>query len=383
MATKKDYYEVLAVSKTANADEIKKAYRKLAVKYHPDKNPGDKSAEESFKEVGEAYEILSDDQKRAAYDRYGHSAFSQGAGPGAGGFHDPFEMFRDAFSGNGGSSFFESFFGGTSSSGRGASRSGPQQGEDLRDDIEVTLEEVLHGTEKEITYDRLAHCEVCDGTGSKDKSKPVTCKTCGGVGQVLSSRGLFQVQQTCPSCKGTGVKITNPCTSCHGKGLKNKRSTIRASIPAGIETGSRIRLRGKGNDGMRKGPAGDLYLFVEVAEHELFSREHNDLLCQMPIPFVKAALGGEITVPTLEGKASLKIPEGTQSDTTFRLRNKGLPTLNNTKQVGDLYVRVKIAVPNKLKADEREALESFASLNEKNISAAEDSFFAKAKKFFA
>lgn len=385
MAEKRDYYEVLGVSRDVSADELKKAYRKLAVKFHPDKNPGDKTAEDKFKEIGEAYDILSDDQKRAAYDRYGHAAFSggMGGGGGGGGFHDPFDIFREVFSGagGGGGGIFESFFGG-GGGGRQQRRDGPQRGSDLRYGMEISLEDAAHGCEREIEYERLNSCKTCSGSGSASGSGKKTCRTCGGVGQVISSRGFFQIQQTCPDCNGSGEVISDPCKSCSGTGRSKERTKLRVKIPAGIEDGSRLRSGGNGDYGSKGGPAGDLYIVVQIKQHDIFEREGDDLHCQMPLSFTTAALGGETTVPTLEGKANLKVPAGTQNGTTFRLRGKGMKTLGEEHH-GDLYVHVQIAVPTKLNAEQKEHLAAFAkSFGETPSSTMEESFFEKAKKFF-
>jgi molecular chaperone DnaJ len=383
MADKRDYYEVLGVSRQASADELKKAYRKLAVKHHPDKNPGDAAAEEKFKEISEAYDVLSDEDKRAAYDRYGHQAFSGGMGGpggGAGGFHDPFDIFREVFGGaggGGGGGIFDSFFGGGGGRRRG---DGPQRGSDLRYGIELTLEEAAHGTEKEIHYERLVHCAKCNGSGSASGGGKTTCRTCGGAGQVIASRGFFQVQQTCPECQGTGEIIADPCKDCQGQGRLQEEARVRVKIPAGIEEGSRLRSQGNGDMGAKGGPTGDLYIVIGVRAHEIFEREGSDLHCDMPLAFTRAALGGELTVPTLEGKASIKVPAGTQNATTFRLRGKGLKVLGEDRH-GDLYVRVEIAIPTKLSSEQREKLEAYSdALGEDHASAAEESFFEKAKK---
>ncbi len=390
MAEKRDYYEVLGVSRDVQADELKKAYRKLAVKFHPDKNPGDKSAEEKFKEVSEAYDVLSDEQKRAAYDRYGHSAFAGGMGGpsagGGGGFHDPFDIFREVFGGGGGGGIFESFFGGGgggASGGRGGRRrDGPQRGNDLRYGVEISLEDAARGTEREIEYDRMNVCKTCTGSGSASGSGKKACRTCGGHGQVISSRGFFQIQQTCPDCQGSGEVISDPCKGCSGSGRSREHTKLRVKIPAGIEDGSRLRSGGNGDYGSLGGPAGDLYIVVGVKAHEIFEREGDDLHCRMPLSFTTAALGGEATVPTLEGRAQLKVPAGTQNDTTFRLRSKGMKALGEDRH-GDLYVHVQIAVPTKMTAEQRGHLEAFAkAVGENPTSTMEESFFEKAKKFF-
>ena len=386
MADKRDYYEVLGVSRDVSADDLKKAYRKLAVKFHPDKHPGDKAAEDKFKEVGEAYEVLSDDQKRAAYDRYGHQAFAGGMGgpaaSGPGGFHDPFDIFREVFGGGGGGGgIFESFFGGGGGGGR-QRRDGPQRGSDLRYGMEITLEEAAHGCEREIEYERQSGCKKCKGSGSTSGAGKKTCGTCGGAGQVIASRGFFQIQQACPDCQGSGEVVSDPCRGCAGSGRAKERTKVRVKVPAGIEDGSRLRSSGNGDHGAKGGPAGDLYIVIHVRQHEVFEREGDDLHCQMPLSFTTAALGGEVTVPTLEGKANLKIPAGTQNGTTFRLRGKGVKTLGADRH-GDLYVHVQIAVPTQLSAEQRGHLEAFAkTFGETHSSSMEESFFEKAKKFF-
>jgi len=381
--TKRDYYEVLGVSKSAPADEIKKAYRKLAVKHHPDKNPGDHTAEEKFKELGEAYDVLMDDNKRAAYDRMGHAAFSQGtAGPrggGAGGFHDPFDIFREVF-GAGGGGVFEQFFGG---GGMGGSQGeAHQRGSDLRYDLQIRLEEAAFGCEKEIEINKLDACQKCNGSGAEPGSKVTTCPTCRGRGQVIASRGFFQVAQTCPRCRGTGQTVANPCKACGGEGRMEARTRIKLKIPAGIDDGARLRSSRNGEAGMRGGSPGDLYVVIHIKEHEVFEREEDNLYCEVPVRFTTAALGGEISVPTLEGKAALKIPAGTQSGTVFKLRGKGVPTLSSSQR-GDLMVRVLVEVPSKLGAEQRKKLEEFAELCGDENTPLHKSFFEKAKEWFS
>ncbi len=383
MASKRDYYEVLEVSKSSTSEEIKRSYRKLAVKYHPDKNPGDHTAEEKFKELGEAYDVLMDDNKRAAYDRMGHAAFAQGtAGPrggGGGGFHDPFDIFREVFgSQGGGGSVFEQFFGGGGGQERGETRS---RGSDLRYDLQIRLEEAAFGCEKEIEISKLDSCQKCHGSGAEAGSKATTCPTCHGRGQVISSRGFFQVSQTCPRCRGTGQIIANPCKGCEGEGRVEGRSRIKLKIPAGIDDGSRLRSSRNGEAGIRGGPPGDLYVVIHVKEHEVFEREEDNLFTEVPISFTTATLGGETTVPTLEGKASLKIPAGTQSGTVFKLRGKGVPTLSSSQR-GDLLVRVLVEVPSKLNSEQRKKLEEFAELCGEENSPLHKGFFEKAKDFF-
>ncbi|HEY2343792.1 MAG TPA: molecular chaperone DnaJ [Chthoniobacteraceae bacterium] len=386
MATKRDYYEILEVERTATAEEIKRSYRKLAVKFHPDKNPDNPSAEESFKELGEAYDVLMDGDKRAAYDRFGHAAFAQGtagAGRGAGGFHDPFDIFREVFGGGGGGGgaggIFEQFFGGAG--GARTDREGRQRGADLRYDMQITLEEAAIGAEKEIEVTKLAVCAQCSGSGAEAGSRAVTCRDCGGRGQVISSRGFFQVSQTCPRCRGTGQVIERPCRKCGGEGRSEAPARIKLKIPAGIEDGSRLRSVRNGEAGIRGGPHGDLYVVIHVKEHEIFEREGEHLFCEVPVSFTAAALGGELTVPTLEGQAHLKIPAGTQGQAAFKLRNKGMPILNSSSR-GDLIVRVLVEVPTRLNAEQRKKLEEFAALMGEENTPLHKSFFEKAKEFF-
>jgi molecular chaperone DnaJ len=373
---KRDYYEILGVTREASDEEIKKAYRKLAVKFHPDKNPGNKAAEESFKELGEAYEALSDQQKRAAYDQYGHAAFDarQRANRGAG-FHDPFDIFREVFGGGGGGgSIFDNIFG-------AQDPSGPQRGDDLRYNLEITLEEAALGCEKEISVTKLDKCETCDGTGAEAGSKLKICATCGGRGQVLTSRGIFSIAQTCPHCKGQGRLLEKPCKACHGEGKRQRTSKIPLRIPAGVEGGTRLRSQGNGEAGFRGGPAGDLYVFLGVKHHEVFARDGDDLVCEIPISFVQAALGDEIEVPTLEGRATIRIPSGTQPGTTLRLRGRGVKNLQGYGQ-GDLRIRVQVEVPAHLNSAQKAKLNEFAALCDGKEAPLAQSFFEKAKKFF-
>ncbi len=379
MAVKRDYYEVLTVTRTAAGDEIKRSYRKLAVKFHPDKNPGDHEAEDKFKELGEAYEVLMDENKRAAYDRYGHAAFAQGSGgPAGGGMHDPFDIFREVFGGGGGGGgIFEQFFSGQA----GASRDGRQRGSDLRYDMQIRLEEAAEGCEKEIEIAKLDECGRCDGTGAEEGSRATSCPTCQGRGQVINSRGFFQVSQTCPKCRGTGQVVQKPCRECHGDGRLEKTSRIKLKIPAGIEDGSRLRSSRNGESGIRGGAPGDLYVVVHLQEHEVFEREAENLFCEVPVSFVAAALGGEIKVPTLNGKAGLKIPAGTQSGTVFKLRDKGMPVLQSPAR-GDLMVRVLVEVPTRLNTEQRDKLEEFAALCGEDNTPLHTGFFERAKHFF-
>ena len=375
--SKRDFYEVLGVSRGASDEEIKKAYRKLAVKFHPDKNPGDKSAEEQFKELGEAYEALRDPQKRAAYDQYGHAAFdpraraSRGGGFG-GGFHDPFEIFREVF---GGGTIFDSFFGG------GSDPSQPQRGDDLRYDLEITLEEAALGCEKEVALSKLDRCETCNGSGMEQGSKIRTCSTCGGRGQVLTSRGIFSIAQTCPHCKGAGRMVEKPCKTCHGEGKRERSSKIKLRIPPGVDAGSRLRSSGNGEAGFRGGPPGDLYVVLHIKAHEIFQRDGDDLICEVPVSFAQAALGAEIEVPTLEGRANIKVPAGTQPGTIFRVKGKGVKNLQGYGH-GDLHVRIQIEVPTRLTGEQKEKLRQFSESCGDDANPISRSFFEKAKKLF-
>ncbi|HXL24469.1 MAG TPA: molecular chaperone DnaJ [Chthoniobacterales bacterium] len=377
MATKKrDYYEVLGVGRSTSEEEIKRAYRKLAVKFHPDKNPDDPHAEEKFKELGEAYDVLMDADKRAAYDRFGHAAFEQGGGF-RGGFHDPFDIFREVFGGGGvGGGIFETFFGGMA--GHGEDR---QRGADLRYDMQITLEEAAFGAEKEIEVRKLDVCSKCGGTGAESGSRSINCPVCGGRGQVISSRGFFQVSQTCPRCGGVGHIVEKPCRGCGGEGRLEKPSRIKLKIPAGIVDGSRLRSPRNGEVGIRGGPQGDLYVVVHVQEHKIFQREEDNLYCEVPIPFTLATLGGEVPVPTLEGKANLKVPAGTQSGQMFKLRGKGVVHVNGRER-GDLLVRIMVEVPTRLNTEQRAKLQEFAELCGEENTPLRKSFFERGKEFF-
>ena len=379
--SKRDYYEILGVSKDASASEIKKAYRKAAVKHHPDKNPDDPSAEERFKEAGEAYEVLSDDQKRSTYDRYGHSAFANQGGGGGGRGVDPFDVFKEVFGGSsgggGGGGIFEELFGGSGRRGRKTNN----RGSDLRYDLEITLEEAASGTIKELELAKPVKCRECNGSGSNKGTGTSSCSTCDGHGQVISSRGFFQVQQTCPDCDGTGEMIEDPCTACRGEGRIEELTRIKLKVPPGISHGSRIRSSGNGEAGLRGGTPGDLYVVIHIAKHDIFEREDNDLYCEVPIPFSTAALGGELEVPTLEGKASIKIPSGTQSSTVFRLRDRGVQFLNSNER-GDLHVQLQVEVPIKLDKEQKEIISQLSNSIGKKNSPIRESFFEKAKRFF-
>jgi molecular chaperone DnaJ len=377
MATKKrDYYEVLDVERNASEEEVKRAYRKLAVKFHPDKNPDDPHAEEKFKELGEAYDVLMDSDKRAAYDRFGHAAFASG-GAGFGGFHDPFDIFREVFGGGGfGGGIFETFFGGA-----GARTEDRQRGSDLRYDMQIGLEEAAFGVEKEIEIEKLDTCDKCHGSGAEPGSRTINCPTCGGRGQVISSRGFFHVSQTCPRCRGAGEIIEKPCPKCHGEGRVEKLSRVKLKIPAGIREGSRLRSSHNGEAGVRGAPPGDLYVVIHIKEHKVFQRKDDDLYCEVPIAFSLAALGGEVDVPTLEGKAHLKVPAGTQSGQMFKLRGKGITNVNGRGR-GDLFARLIVEVPSRLNAEQRRRLEEFAAVCSDENTPLRKSFFERAKEFF-
>lgn len=374
MADKRDYYEILGVSRSATQDEIKKSYRKLAVKFHPDKNPGDHTAEDKFKELGEAYEALSDEDKRAAYDRYGHAAFNGGGGgrPSGGGFHDPMDMFSQVFGGG-----FEEFFGG------GGSRKSKTKarGSDLRYDLEISLEEAANGVEKELEIERYMPCEPCDAKGSKSGGGVKTCSSCGGRGVIARQAGMFIQQVTCPECRGTGETISDPCNACKGDGRVQRDSRIKIRIPAGVDTGTRLRSTGNGDAGPRGGPGGDLYVFLHVRDHDVFERDDADLFCTVPLPFSIAAMGGELKVPSLDGQSSIKIPVGTQGGTVFRLREKGMPTLSGGRK-GNLNVTVQVEVPTKLNAEQQEKLLAFSESVGEHNSPMQEGFFKKAKRFF-
>jgi molecular chaperone DnaJ len=385
--TKRDYYEVLGVQRTASDDDLKKAYRKLAIKFHPDKNPGDKAAEEKFKELGEAYEVLSDANKRAAYNQMGHAAFAPGGGMGGGtprpggpqqpwgGFHDPRDIFEQFFRGAGMGGFGDIFGGG------GEHAAGPQHGNDLRYDLEIDLEDAARGLEKEVAFNVLDTCPGCGGRGAAPGAKIETCPACGGRGQVAHSRGFFTVATACPRCHGAGQNITNPCKQCAGEGRIQQRKKIKVRIPPGIDDGSRLRSSGNGEAGIRGGPRGDLYIVVHVRPHDIFARQDNDLLCEVPIGFTTAALGGDIEVPTLQGAARLKIPPGTQHGTMFRMRGQGMSDVHGHGR-GDMLVRVFVEVPSRLSRAQRDKLEEFAALANDEAYPQRRSWLEKAKRFF-
>lgn len=374
--SKRDYYEVLGVDRDASDRDIKKAFRRMAMKYHPDRNPDDQEAEDKFKEVNEAYEILSDAQKKAAYDQYGHAGVDPNSGMGGGGFGGA-EGFSDIFG-----DVFGDIFGGGGGGGR--RRSSVQRGADLRYTMDLTLEEAVRGVEKKITVPTLVGCEVCDGSGAKPGTSVKTCGTCGGVGQVRMQQGFFAVQQTCPTCRGEGTVISDPCDACHGQGRVEKTKTLSVKIPAGVDTGDRVRLSGEGEAGTHGGPAGDLYVQVNVREHAIFERDGRHLYCEVPISFIDAALGGELEVPTLDGRVKLKVPAETQTGKLFRLRGKGVAPVRGGG-AGDLMVRVVIETPVNLTSRQKELLREFQQTTDegqKKHSPKKDSFFDSVKKFF-
>jgi len=371
---KRDCYEVLGVERNADAEEIKKAYRRLALKFHPDKNPGDKAAEENFKELGEAYEILSDPQKRALYDQHGHAAFDRRAGPyGGGPFHDPFEIFRQVFGGGG---IFEDLFGGAR-----PDSTQPQRGNDLRYDLEITFDEAAHGCEKDLSLSKPEPCEACQSSGAEAGSRIRTCTACGGRGQVINSRGIFSIAQTCGHCQGAGRLFDKPCRACRGEGRRERPSKIKLRIPAGVDTGSRLRSAGNGEAGFRGGTPGDLYVVLHVKAHPIFQRDGDDLLCEVPVSFVQAALGAEIEVPALEGTTTVRIPPGTQPGTMFRLKGKGIKNVQGYGR-GDLHVRVNVEVPTRLSSAQKAKLQEFAQLCDGKESPISQGFFEKAKNLF-
>ncbi len=379
MATKQDYYELLGVSRSASPDEVKKAYRKLAMKYHPDRNAGDAAAEEKFKEVSEAYEILSDTKKRQQYDQYGHDGLKSQFGPGGFDFGRDFthgadlqDVLGSIFGGGGGGGgmFDDIFGGGGGGRRRGGRPDGPQTGADLRFDIEIDFEEAAYGSEREITLPISVQCDPCSGSGVAPGSKRETCRQCGGKGSVISGGGFFQVRQTCPVCGGQGTIVTNPCTKCGGTGRVKTRKRITLKIPRGVETGSRLRLSGKGEGGVRGGPAGDLYVVIRVQPHALFRRREDDLFLEMPVPFDVLALGGNIDVPTIDGFAKLKVAPGTETGKVFRLRSKGMPSVEGHGR-GDLHVQVVTEIPVKLSGKQKKALADFKeNVNDKNYPSA-------------
>ncbi len=381
---KRDYYEVLGVGKSADEKELKAAYRKLAKQFHPDTNPGDKMAEAKFKEINEAYDVLKDPQKKAAYDRFGHQAFEGGMGGGRGaGFGPEFnssmsDIFEDLFGdfmGGGGVG------GGRGRRGRGGGASGASRGADLRYNMEIGLTEAFTGKTAQIRVPSSVSCETCNGSGAKPGTSPKTCATCGGQGAVRSQSGFFTVERTCPSCQGRGQVISDPCNGCGGQGRVTRERMLSVNIPAGVEDGTRIRLASEGEAGLRGGPSGDLYIFLSVRPHEFFQRDGADLFCKVPVSMTAAAMGGEIEVPTIDGKkARVSIPEGTQTGKQFRLRGKGMPVLRSS-QTGDMYIQVAVETPVNLSRRQRELLRDFEK-EARNNSPESEGFFAKAKAFW-
>jgi molecular chaperone DnaJ len=370
---KRDFYEVLGVSKTVTETELKVAFRKAAMQHHPDRNPGDKTAEIKFKEVNEAYQCLSDSQKRAAYDRFGHAAFEQG-GSGFGGMGDGF--------GSSMSDIFDDLFGDMMGRSRSGRNGGRERGSDLRYNMEVSLEEAYRGKTATIRIPTSVSCEACSGTGAKAGSKPKTCATCAGQGRVRAQQGFFAIERTCPTCNGRGEIIENPCSVCGGAGRVTRERSLSVNIPAGVEDGTRIRLSGEGEAGVRGGPAGDLYIFLAVKPHPFFQRDGADLYCRVPISMVQAALGGEFTVPTVDGSdAKVKVPEGTQSGKQFRIKDKGMPVLRS-RDVGDLYIQAMVETPQNLTRRQRELLAEFEAESTQKTHPESAGFFDKIKEFF-
>ncbi|MDQ8732207.1 molecular chaperone DnaJ [Bradyrhizobium sp. LHD-71] len=370
MSTKRCYYETLEVERSADDSVLKTAFRKLAMKWHPDKNPGDQTSEIRFKEINEAYEVLKDPHKRAAYDRFGHAAFEQGMGGGAHGFGNDF---GSAFS-----DIFEGIFGMAS----GRRSGGRERGADLRYNMEITLEEAFSGKTAQVHIPTSVTCEACSGTGAKAGSKPKACAMCGGVGRIRQAQGFFQVERTCPGCHGRGQTIEDPCTACSGSGRVLRERSLSVNIPAGVEDGTRIRLAGEGEAGVRGGPPGDLYIFLSLSPHDFFQRDGADLHCRVPVSMVTAALGGEFDVPTIERtKSKVKVPAGTQSGRRFRIASKGMPVLRS-RQVGDMYVQVVVETPQNLTKKQKELLAEFEKLSSDETQPEAEGFFARVKDFF-
>jgi len=389
VASKRDYYEVLGINKTASEEEIKSAYRKLAKKYHPDMNQGDKGAEAKFKELNEAYEVLSDKEKKVRYDQFGHAGVDPNGFGGTGGGFEGFGGFGGFGSTGGFEDIFDMFFGGTGggfgSAGGAKRKSGPQRGADLKYELEIEFEEAAFGVKKDVYVTRNETCDNCKGTGAKAGSSAETCKACGGSGEKRYTQntvfGRIVNVKTCDECHGEGKVIKEPCFQCKGKGSIRKNRKITIDIPAGVDTGSVMPLRGEGESGMKGGPSGDLYIYIRVKPHRLFKREGTNLYGEVPIPFTQAALGDEIDVPTLEGGVKYSIPEGTQTGTTFRIKNRGIPSLKN-KAKGDLYFTVKVIIPKKLNENQKELLRKYAEISGDDIEEQRKSFFDKVKDRF-
>lgn len=380
--SKRDYYEVLGVSKTATQDELKKAYRKLARKYHPDLNKDNEEAAEKFKECNEAYSVLSDDQKRAQYDQFGHAAFENG-GMGGGGFGGAGGF--GGFGGSGMEDIFDMFFGGQGGRGGNRAKSGPQRGADLRFDLEITFEEAAFGLEKEINLYRDETCSHCHGEGAEPGSKVETCPECNGSGYVRFTQntmfGQMVNERPCSRCKGEGKIISEPCKECRGKGTVKRNKKLKVKIPAGVDNGSRLRVSGEGEAGAKGGPSGDLYVYLYVKPHKFFERDGTTVLCEVPINIVQATLGADIKVPTLDGQVTMKVPEGTQPGKVLRIKGKGIPSLRGGSR-GDQLVRIKVVVPTKLSDKQKDALRKFADISKDNINPEEKSFMDKVKDFF-
>lgn len=377
MAAKRDYYEILGVDRNASQEEIKKAYRRLARQYHPDMNPGNKEAEEKFKEIKEAYDVLSDPEKRARYDQFGHL----GGEPGGGfeGFGDFADLGRE-FGGLG--DLFDMFFGGFGSR---SQRAGPQKGADLQLDLDLDFEEAAFGTEKDVEVAREENCPSCGGSGAEPGTRPVSCPTCHGTGQIRIAQatafGRFESIRPCSQCRGAGRIITTPCSTCRGRGRVRRTRKIHVRIPAGVDTGWQLRMSGEGEPGVRGGPPGDLYIAIHVRPHKLFRRDGYDVICEIPVSFVQAALGDEIEVPTLDGRAKIRLPEGTQTGTSFRLRGKGIPRLNGHGR-GDMHVIVQVQTPTDLTERQKELLREFARLEEQKRQDKDKGFFGRVKDAF-
>jgi molecular chaperone DnaJ len=377
---KRDYYEVLGVAKGASADELKKAYRAKAKELHPDRNADNPNAEAQFKEVNEAYDVLKDENKKAAYDRYGHAAFEGGGPRGGGGGFQGNGDFSSAFS-----DVFEDLFGdfmGRGGAGGQQNRRRAARGQDLRYNLRVTLEEAYKGVQKTITVPTSVACDTCHGTGAEGGAEPVVCPTCSGMGKVRAQQGFFTVERTCPTCQGAGQTIKNPCKTCHGAGRQERERSLSVNIPAGVETGTRIRLAGEGEAGMRGGPSGDLYIFIETREHQLFQRDGVNLYCRVPVSLITAALGGEVEVPTIDGgRARVKVPAGTQTGQQMRLRSKGMPALRGGG-VGDMHIELAVETPVNLSSRQKELLREFEKLEAEENNPEGSSFFAKVKGFW-
>ncbi|MCC7442937.1 MAG: molecular chaperone DnaJ [Bdellovibrionales bacterium] len=378
MAAKRDYYDILGVTRSASADELKKAYRKLAIQFHPDKNPDNKEAEEKFKEAAEAYEVLTDAKKRQMYDQFGHAGVIGAGGAsgfegfGAGGSGSINDIFEDIFG---------DFFGGAAGGRRGGGgrrRSAAQPGADLKTSVDITFEEAAFGAEKIITIPRAAVCETCEGSGARKGSKADACGQCGGRGEVMYQQGFFSISRTCSQCNGSGEVIKDPCGDCSGAGTVKRRTQLAVNIPAGVDSGQRLKLRGEGEAGARGGPSGDLYVIINVLEHDFFQRDEYDIVCEVPITFTQAALGAEIEVPTLKGKVEMKIPAGTQAGKIFRLKGKGLPRLG-AYGTGDQLVRVSVEIPSRLNSEQKDLLRKFEAASDSSTHPSHHTFFEKMK----